>query len=90
VQSINPLSIPRRGLARFGEITAIGELADALGIIPNFHEYVFGPHLTVNLIVFVGMSAAFDLMELVTRPDLPSASDPCQPAEPQLPFGKKP
>jgi hypothetical protein len=83
----NPISLPRRSVARLAEFVFLGELGEGIHLFPGFHVAFFGPHLPAYVLVALCGSGLFDLFELAIRPDL--YPTPCADAEPQLPLGEE-
>lgn len=78
-------SLPRRALGRLAEIVFLGEVGGALGLFPGFHAAFFGEHLLFYLLMSLGCSMLYDLIEIAVRPDL--SLSPCVEKSPELPLG---
>lgn len=87
LESVNPFSLPRRGLARLAEFVFLGEILDATGILPGFHHAFFGKWTLGYTALALAGSLVFDLIGVATQPDLLSSS--CVEDEPELPLGEE-
>ena len=85
--TINIYSLLRRALGRLSEFVFLGEIGEAMHIIPGFHVEFFGRFVAGYVLILMSGSALFDLVEITTRPIL--GQPPCAEIEPELPLDEE-
>lgn len=87
-QIIDAVSLLRRGIARTGEIGAVGGFFDVIGIIPQFSDIVSTfDGFVGSVLMTMAVSGIFDCLELAIRPDM--TLPPCKNPQPELPLEGK-
>jgi hypothetical protein len=87
-QILDAISLLRRGVARAGEIGAIGGFFDYIGIIPQFSDIISTFNGFVgSVLMTLALSGIYDCIELAIRPDM--RLPPCKNSEPELPLERK-